>query len=144
MTEYMCVFLGSLDQVAQVRAEMRDFLDGCPVADDAVLVASELAANAVLHSSSREHFFTLRAEVHRDYIWVETEDLGGPWLCRTPDGRPHGLDIVMALAEEWGIEITTEGERVAWARIAMPQLSACMAPDVAIIGPAPAERNEHG
>ena len=40
-------------QVRRVRADLRVILGGCPVADETILVASELAANAVTHSSSR-------------------------------------------------------------------------------------------
>jgi hypothetical protein len=37
------VYLGSPDQIRAVRADLRGLLDGCPVADDAILCASELA-----------------------------------------------------------------------------------------------------
>ena len=36
------VYDGRLDQVAEVRAFLRKVLDGYPVADDAILLASEL------------------------------------------------------------------------------------------------------
>jgi serine/threonine-protein kinase RsbW len=114
---YAGTFRGEPVQVAQVRAGMREYLTGCPRCDDAVLIASELAANAVLHSRSAGQSFTVRAEVFRDYIWVEVEDLGGPWLCRQRDDRPHGLDLVTALVgENWGVE-TSGGCRVTWARV---------------------------
>src|SRR6202035_4736116 len=49
----------------EARAFLRAALDGCPVADDAVLCVSEWGANAVLHSDSRKAggTFTVRAEV---------------------------------------------------------------------------------
>ena len=64
-------------------------------------------------------FFTVRAELHPDYVRVEAEDLGGPWRRRQPDGRPHGLDVVEALTgpDGWGVETTTDGGRVVWARL---------------------------
>lgn len=40
-------FCGSPDQVACVRAAVRLVLEGCPVADDVVLMLSEVSANAV-------------------------------------------------------------------------------------------------
>jgi serine/threonine-protein kinase RsbW len=110
---------GTIDQARAVRADLRGLLDGCPMADDVILCASEMAANAALHSRSRlpGGQFTVRAEIHPgDYIWIEVEDNGGPWLETAPDsGRSHGLDLIRALASEWAIDgdsIT----RIVWAR----------------------------
>jgi hypothetical protein len=95
------------------------------VADDVVLIASELAANAVLHSGSAELYFTVRAEIHPLHIRVECEDLGGPWgQPRMVNGEPqcHGLDIVAALSEDWGTEERTcDNRRIVWAQIAGPR-----------------------
>jgi len=79
----------------------------------------EFASNAVLHSASRGEFFTVRAELHADYVWVEAEDLGGPWRSRQHDDRPHGLDVVEALTglDGWGTELASDGGRVVWARL---------------------------
>jgi anti-sigma regulatory factor (Ser/Thr protein kinase) len=118
-TCYTGIYPGRADQVSHVRRAVARHLAGCPTADDAVLVMSELASNAVAHSASQGQFFTVRAERHPDYVWVEAKDLGGPWRCRRPDGRPHGLDVVEALTgpDGWGVEITTGGGRVVWARL---------------------------
>ena len=115
----MATYAGHLDQVHRVREAVARYLAGCPAADEAVLIVSELAANAIVHSASRGAFFTVRAERHADYVWVEAEDLGGPWHCRPPDGRRHGLDLVEALTgpDGWGVETTTGGGRVVWARL---------------------------
>ena len=112
---YSARFPGRPEQVREVRAGLRAYLAGCPRADDAILIASELAANAVLHSHSAGQSFTVRAEVLRDGIWIEVEDLGGPWLCRRQDGH-HGLGIVTELTADWGIQ-TSGGCRVTWARV---------------------------
>ncbi len=74
-----------------------------------MLIASELAANAVLHSRSRDAFITVRCETFRGYAWVEVEDLGGPWHPRQRDGRPHGLDIVEAIPGPGNWEPTSPG-----------------------------------
>jgi anti-sigma regulatory factor (Ser/Thr protein kinase) len=119
-TAYAGTFAGSPELVAQVRAGLRAFLDGCPRADDVILCASEFAANAVLHSASRGEVFTIRAELFPGYCWVECEDLGGPWLCRGREDRPHGLDIVTALVgDSWGVETAAAGCRVVWARVSL-------------------------
>jgi serine/threonine-protein kinase RsbW len=116
---YASTYPGRADQVHHVRRALAKHLAGCPAADDAILIVSELAANAIVHSASNGQFFTVRAERYPDYVWVEAEDLGGPWRRSQPDGRPHGLDVVQALTgpDGWGIENTTNGSRVVWARL---------------------------
>ena len=46
------VFPGRPEQVAHARRFVARVLDGCPVADDALLCASELASNAIRHTRS--------------------------------------------------------------------------------------------
>ena len=41
------IFPGSYEQVRQVRLFVARVLEGCPVADEAVLLSSELATNAI-------------------------------------------------------------------------------------------------
>jgi hypothetical protein len=116
---YAGIYPGRPEQVHHVRRAVATYLAGRLAADDAVLIASELAANAVVHSASRGELFTVRAELHPGYVWVEAEDLGGAWRDKQPDGRPHGLDLVQALTgpDGWGVETTTDGGRVVWARL---------------------------
>ena len=93
-------------------------LAGSVVTDDAVLIVSELATNAIRHTESGSQFFTVRAQVYSTYLWLEVEDLGGPWQSR-PDGEhPHGLCIVEALIgpDNWGVDGDGTG-RVVWARL---------------------------
>lgn len=97
-TTYKGTFHGRAEEAGRVRREVAGYLGDCPVTDDVVLIADELAANALLHSQSRGEFFTVRCEVFPGYVRVEVEDLGGPWRTRREDGRPHGLDVVQALA----------------------------------------------
>ena len=114
---FTSTYPGRPDQVQHARRAVARHLAGCPVADNAVLIVSELSSNAVVHSRSRAALFTVRAELHPDHVRVEAEDLGGPWRRRQPDGRPHGLDLVEALTgpDGWGVETTTDGGRVVWA-----------------------------
>src|SRR6266704_710975 len=46
------VYPGTTSHIRAVRSDVRDLLADCPVADDAILCASELATNAVRHSRS--------------------------------------------------------------------------------------------
>lgn len=105
-------------QVRQARAALAGWLGACPLADDAILIASEFATNSVLHSASRDGGeFTLRAEVHEDYVRIEVEDAGGLWPGGPrEDGRPHGFHVVDAIAgpPNWGLDGDTAG-RIAWA-----------------------------
>jgi hypothetical protein len=43
------VFPGTADQLGRVRTELRPRLRDCPMADDIILLISELAANAITH-----------------------------------------------------------------------------------------------
>jgi len=122
VSRYAATFTGTAQSVTCARKRVWDYLAGSPLADDACLIVSEFASNAVLHTLSRVGTFTVRCEVYDAYIWVEVEDEGGDWIRPEPDGRPHGLDIVSLLVGEggWGIEQTSEGPRVIWARIDLP------------------------
>ena len=89
------------------------------MADEVILCASELAANAAIHSASRlpGGTFTVRAKISPgDYVWIEAEDDGGPWTPAVSDPeRPHGLDVIRTLASDWGIEGDHTG-CIIWAR----------------------------
>jgi len=49
--------------------------------------------------------FTARASIDPGRsVQVEVEDKGGPWISPMADpDRYHGLDIIRALATDWGI-----------------------------------------
>ena len=114
---------GSTEHIRAVRADLRPLLRDCPVADEVILCASELAANAAIHSHSRlpGGTFTVCTTISPGHCArIEVEDSGGPWTPANSDPtRPHGLEIVRALASDWGIE---EGHttRTIWARFDWP------------------------
>jgi anti-sigma regulatory factor (Ser/Thr protein kinase) len=115
---------GRADQIRLVRAALAPLLQGCPVAEDALLICSEMAANAALHSRSAEPGgrFTVCAAIFRgEYVRIEVEDQGGEWVSHRDEERPHGLDLVRALAGDggWGIKGGTDG-RTVWARLDWP------------------------
>jgi anti-sigma regulatory factor (Ser/Thr protein kinase) len=93
------------------------------MADEVILCVSELAANSALHSRSRlpGGTFTVRASISPgDHARIEVEDSGGPWTPGMNDSTGHhGLDIVRALATEWGIE-GDHNSRTIWARFDWP------------------------
>ena len=95
-----------------------------PVVDDAVLIASELTTNAILHSGAAPGSkIELRAELGRDVLLIEVIDEGRS--PTTPRPRPRdttspggfGLPVVAAIARRWGSE-RIGGMRV-WAELAL-------------------------
>jgi serine/threonine-protein kinase RsbW len=119
VTEYQRTYPGRADQVRQVRRDVAEHLGDCPITDDAVLVASEIASNSILHSRSRGDRFTIHVQVHRNCVQVECLDAGGVWRSRRQDDRAHGLSIVEALTgpAAWGVETTGDDGRIVWARL---------------------------
>ena len=116
---YRSTFPGRADQVRVVRKGVGEYLAHCAACDDVVLIASELATNAIRHSLSRFGHFTVRVERYDTHVYPEVEDAGGPWVPRPQDGRSHhGLDIVAALARTWGIT-PLPGGCVVWAAVGL-------------------------
>ena len=110
---------GGTEQIRAVRTDLRAVLEGCPRTDDVILCASELAANAVQHSRSRlpGGTFTVRVVISQEhYARIEVQDGGGPWNQGMIDpARHHGLDLVRAVVDEWGID-GDHTTRTIWAR----------------------------
>src|SRR5450755_3883375 len=98
---------GQLAQGQRVRAALRSFLAACPVADEVITVAWELAANACLYSSSGKPDGQFGMTVHdftSDYVYVEVRDQGSIWdadLGRAA-GSPHGLYLMQQMATTYG------------------------------------------
>ncbi len=117
-------FPARAEHVSEARKFLAVALANCQVAEDAVLCLSELASNSVIHSASRQPggTFTVRAEIrHGDHVRIEVHDAGGPWTGRAhSDGRPHGLDIVRALAADCGVSGDALTGRTVWARLDWP------------------------
>ncbi|HUZ25964.1 MAG TPA: ATP-binding protein [Streptosporangiaceae bacterium] len=125
-SSWMCsrTFPARADQIGQAREFLGRILAGCPVTDDMVLICSELATNAVLHSDSARPGgrFTVRAEVREgDYAWIEVEDQGGRWAPgESPDQSGRGLMIVSALADYLDIRGGDDTGRLVCARLDWP------------------------
>jgi anti-sigma regulatory factor (Ser/Thr protein kinase) len=119
---FQCTYSAEPGQVGWARRALMLALGDHPFTDDATLIASEFATNAILHSASRDGGkFTLRAEIEPGYVWIEVEDSGGPWNpTQHSDGRPHGLEVTEAIAGpgNWGID-GDDTKRIAWAALGM-------------------------
>src|SRR5215469_1178239 len=115
---------GGTEHIRAVRADLRAVLGDCPQADDVILCASELAANAAQHSRSRlpGGTFTVRATVSPGrYALIEVQDNDGPWgQAVTGPARHHGLDIIGAVADAWGTD-ADRATRTVWARFDWPE-----------------------
>ncbi|MFD1542677.1 ATP-binding protein [Nonomuraea guangzhouensis] len=113
-------FPGAPAQVARVRGLVTAALGReHPLYDDCVLLASELATNAILHSRSGEGgWFTVSVHAAGPLVRVLVKDggsSGSPCACRTgtqaTSGR--GLPLLDALSHRWGV-IRESGATAVW------------------------------
>jgi len=89
--------------------------------DDAVLVASELATNAVTHAKST---CQIRLSLHPTSLRIDVVDTG----AGTPEPQPEsateehgrGLVLIDAVATAWGLEQIPGDGKVVWAELARP------------------------
>ena len=115
---------GTPSQLARLRADLRLLLADGPLADDVLILASELAANAVTHSDSRRPggTFTVRLEhQHGSHVRAEVTDQGSSWDgdLTAAAGRPHGLYLLRALSTCCGVRGGAPA-RTVWFRIDYP------------------------
>ncbi|GAB3201503.1 hypothetical protein GCM10027062_23950 [Nocardioides hungaricus] len=107
-----------------VRQRLREWGIGEPV-DDALLVVSELAANALTHAHSS---YSIRLSATSRVLRIEVDDAG----AGTPEPQPltddgehgRGLHLVDALAVSWGMESAVSGGKRVWAELALPVVAA--------------------
>jgi anti-sigma regulatory factor (Ser/Thr protein kinase) len=115
-------YRGTIDQAQHVRADLARVAADCPVSDDLVLLASELATNAILHSQSGhpDRMFIVRVTLYPgDYAWAAVIDQGGTWTAdEVDDEHGRGLAVVAAIAGDgnWGID-GDAASRAAWFRL---------------------------
>lgn len=92
-----------------------------PILDDALLVTSELAANAVTHAESS---CRLRVSLNPTSLRIDVLDTGSG----TPEPQPssntsehgRGLHLVDALTTAWGLELVPGEGKLVWAELARP------------------------
>ncbi len=97
---------------------LREWGHGGPIVDDAQLVISELATNAVVHACS-PFTVTARPMSGRVHLAVEDASADSPGLREgvRGTGSGHGLHLIAALAERWGVDLADQGKAV-WAELA--------------------------
>jgi DNA-binding NarL/FixJ family response regulator len=95
-----------------------------PILDDALLVVSELAANAITHAESG---CRIRLSLNPATLRIDVIDTG----TGTPEPQPassteehgRGLLLVAALTTAWGLEIVPGEGKLVWAELARPPRS---------------------
>ncbi|MEU6480493.1 ATP-binding protein [Streptomyces sp. NPDC047017] len=82
------------------------------LAEDAVLLASELVGNAVRHTGAR--VFGLRMRRRRGWVRVEVRDPSRGLPCLMPvqelDISGRGVFLVDKLADRWGVDLLPRGK----------------------------------
>ena len=106
-------FPGRLEQIREARALAARMLHGCPGADDALLLISELATNASVHTASgqpRRHLHRAHPQPPPQLIYGEVEDQGSTWDGDLNAAQPpHGLFLLRALSTTCGTHCGTHG-----------------------------------
>ncbi len=128
MPTYRRTFPGLPEEIHQARRFTDQCLNGSPVADDAGLIVSELATNALRHaaSGSPAGAFHLTLTLSRQVLAISVTDAGGtargPELkCPSTEAtRGRGLGIVTALAAHVEIHGDHQGRTVT-AKLPVPR-----------------------
>ena len=105
--------------VAAARAFVADASSGHPRRDDAVLLMSEVATNAIMYGSTRgAEAFRVIVRPSPSRIYAAVVDGGGddgaPTMRRHAADAEHGrgLEIVDLIASNWGVVPVGDGHRV--------------------------------
>lgn len=123
-TKWCRAFPGLAEQVAQARHFVAAMVAEEGPVDDAVLVVSELATNAVRHSRSGsvDGWFLVIVGFGDGLVRIEVVDQGGecvPHLCdvTSQEEGGRGLLLIASCAKDWGVKNWPDGRSV-WAELA--------------------------
>lgn len=104
------------------RFVFRTLADTGTVADDAALLVSELATNAVIHAGSA-YTVTVRRDGHVVRVEVADASPASARRCHysPTSGTGRGLGMVEDLASGWGVEELGSGDgKVVWFELPLP------------------------
>ncbi|MYV39859.1 ATP-binding protein [Streptomyces sp. SID1328] len=117
-------FPGLAEEVAHARHFVASLTAQLGAVDDAVLIVSELATNAVRHSlsGSAHGWFLVVVGFSDDLVRIEVIDQGGdrePHLCdaTSQEEGGRGLLLIAGCAKDWGVKNWPDGRSV-WAEVA--------------------------
>ncbi|GGO62602.1 ATP-binding protein [Nonomuraea cavernae] len=116
-------FLGSAPSITEARRFVTTLLHGWPVIDEAELIVSELATNAIRHTNSGRFGgrFLVSVQAHPNQLWLGVLDEGSPSSPKVfrpcPEGEGgRGLLLVTSLSTNWGVWGDDHG-RTVWAML---------------------------
>jgi anti-sigma regulatory factor (Ser/Thr protein kinase) len=120
-TQWRRVFRGEGRQLGVLRQWLASLLPPGPARDDLVLVATELASNALCHTASgQDGWFAVEVTLCQSAVRIGVTDSGGPARPRVIDDpaaeRGRGLLLVGALAVRTGVSGAGKG-RLVWADV---------------------------
>jgi anti-sigma regulatory factor (Ser/Thr protein kinase) len=138
-TQWRRVFPGDGHQLGVLRQWLASLLPDGPARDDLVLVATELASNAICHTASGQGgWFAVEVTLCRSVVRVGVTDGGGagwPRVIENPAAeRGRGLLLVRALSLRTGACRAGAG-RLAWADIRWDVGGPAAAQSVAVAAP---------
>jgi anti-sigma regulatory factor (Ser/Thr protein kinase) len=124
LSKWCRAFPGLAEEVTHARHFVASLLAERGPVDDAVLIVSELATNAVRHSvsGSAGGWFLVIVGFGHDLVRLEVVDQGGPhvpYLCDVTNQEEggRGLLLIAACAKDWGVKEWPDG-RTVWAELA--------------------------
>lgn len=122
--DFSQTYPGLPSMVPAIRAFIAALLDGSPRREDAAVIVSELATNSLRHTPSGAPDGQIWVAVSITTGWARiavTDQGGGGWERAV--GHPgedeetgRGLEIVVAMADKFGHDITEAGQTV-WAEL---------------------------
>ena len=126
---WLRVFEGRAEEISRAREFVGFLLPDSTRRDDAVLIVSELATNAIVHTASGQAGGTFVVEVTRttQAVRVAVTDRGRGGTPRTAGRLPpaevvrgRGLAITATLADRMGRRRNGDAGHVVWARLDEP------------------------